>query len=130
MSRTAHSVRSSYPLSEKCRLTFAVTFFISLFVIRHQHSTFSEFSGLAFTCQALQNMQNDTYSELHACFKRSYDAVLRHHHTFVIRSVVSVRVTISFRSGPSSSPRTRFLSYHYVFHRSSIMGRRAYSLMR
>jgi Glycolipid transfer protein (GLTP) len=47
--------------------------------------------GLTFTCQALQNMQDDTSSELHVCFQRSYDAVLRHHHTFVIRSVVSVR---------------------------------------
>lgn len=37
-------------------------------------------------------MQSDTTSELHVCFKRSYDTVLRHHHTFVIRSVVSVRI--------------------------------------
>lgn len=35
-------------------------------------------------------MQNDTSCELHICFKRSYDSVLRHHHNFVIRSVVSV----------------------------------------
>ncbi|KAF8159142.1 glycolipid transfer protein domain-containing protein [Crassisporium funariophilum] len=48
--------------------------------------------GLSFTCKALQNMQSDTGSELHVCFKRSYDEVLRHHHTFVIRSVVSVAI--------------------------------------
>ncbi|KDR81328.1 hypothetical protein GALMADRAFT_116294 [Galerina marginata CBS 339.88] len=48
--------------------------------------------GLAFTCRALQNMQQDRNSELHVCFKRSYDEVLRHHHTFIIRSVVSVAI--------------------------------------
>ncbi|ESK88848.1 het-c2 protein [Moniliophthora roreri MCA 2997] len=48
--------------------------------------------GLAFTCQALQNMQADRSSELHVCFKRSYDAVLKHHHSFVVRSVVSVAI--------------------------------------
>ncbi|CAL1714459.1 unnamed protein product [Somion occarium] len=45
--------------------------------------------GLLFTCQALQNMQTDRASELHVCFKRSYDTHLKHHHTFIIRSVVS-----------------------------------------
>ncbi|KAI0792231.1 glycolipid transfer protein domain-containing protein [Abortiporus biennis] len=48
--------------------------------------------GLMFTCQALQNMQSDRNAELHVCFKRSYDTVLRHHHTFIIRSVVSVAI--------------------------------------
>ncbi|RDB27643.1 Glycolipid transfer protein B [Hypsizygus marmoreus] len=48
--------------------------------------------GLAFTCLALQNMQSDASSELHVCFKRSYDTVLKHHHTFLIRSVVSVAI--------------------------------------
>ncbi|KAF8172438.1 glycolipid transfer protein domain-containing protein [Pholiota molesta] len=48
--------------------------------------------GLMFTCRALQHMQKDTTSELHICFKRSYDEVLRHHHTFIIRSVVSVAI--------------------------------------
>ncbi|KAL0954259.1 hypothetical protein HGRIS_005387 [Hohenbuehelia grisea] len=48
--------------------------------------------GLAFTCQALQNMQADTGAELHVCFRRSYDSVLKHHHTFVVRSVVSVAI--------------------------------------
>ncbi|KAF4622224.1 hypothetical protein D9613_008968 [Agrocybe pediades] len=48
--------------------------------------------GLAFTCKALQHMQKDTNSELHVCFKRSYDEVLKHHHNFVIRSVVTVAI--------------------------------------
>ncbi|KZT69214.1 glycolipid transfer protein [Daedalea quercina L-15889] len=46
--------------------------------------------GLLFTCQALQNMQSDKSTELHVCFKRSYDVVLKHHHTFIIRSAVAV----------------------------------------
>jgi len=46
--------------------------------------------GLSFTCNALQNVQNDRSSELHVCFRRSYDTVLKHHHTFLIRSVVYV----------------------------------------
>ena len=48
--------------------------------------------GLMFTCRALQNMQRDAQTELNICFKRSYDEVLRHHHSFIIRSVVSVSV--------------------------------------
>lgn len=35
-------------------------------------------------------MQNDPSVELHVCFKRSYDEVLRHHHTFVVRSLAIV----------------------------------------
>lgn len=35
-------------------------------------------------------MQQDPSAELHVCFKRSYDEVLRHHHTFVVRSLASV----------------------------------------
>ncbi|OSD05407.1 glycolipid transfer protein [Trametes coccinea BRFM310] len=46
--------------------------------------------GLWFTCEALRNMQQDRDAELHTCFKRSYDANLKHHHSFVVRSVVSV----------------------------------------
>ncbi|KIY68700.1 glycolipid transfer protein [Cylindrobasidium torrendii FP15055 ss-10] len=46
--------------------------------------------GLSFTCVALQNAQNDRTKELHYCFKGSYDTVLRHHHSFMIRSVVYV----------------------------------------
>ncbi|KAI0630481.1 glycolipid transfer protein [Trametes polyzona] len=48
--------------------------------------------GLWFTCEALRNMQQDRDAELHTCFKRSYDANLKHHHSFVIRSVVSVAI--------------------------------------
>jgi hypothetical protein len=48
------------------------------------------FRGLLFTCRALQNAQDDHSAELRVCFKRAYDIVLRHHHSFVIRSVVSV----------------------------------------
>ncbi|KAF8224702.1 glycolipid transfer protein [Tricholoma matsutake] len=46
--------------------------------------------GLSFTCHGLQNVQNDTSAELYVCFKRSYDTVLKHHHSFFIRSVVYV----------------------------------------
>ncbi len=45
-----------------------------------------------FTCRALQHAQEDRSAELHVCFKRAYDVVLRHHHSFVIRTVVSVSV--------------------------------------
>ncbi|KAG0704576.1 glycolipid transfer protein domain-containing protein [Suillus ampliporus] len=48
--------------------------------------------GLTFLCRALQHMQNDPSMELHACFKRSYDEVLRHHHTFFVRSLAAVAV--------------------------------------
>ena len=41
-------------------------------------------------------MQSDKTAELHACFKKSYDEVLRHHHSFIIRSVVSVSFAISW----------------------------------
>lgn len=48
--------------------------------------------GLLFTCRALQNMQQDKAAELHVCFRRSYDEILRHHHSFVVRSVVMVAI--------------------------------------
>ncbi|KIY53549.1 glycolipid transfer protein [Fistulina hepatica ATCC 64428] len=48
--------------------------------------------GLAFSCKALQNMQEDRHCDLHICFKRSYDAVLRHHHNFAIRAVVAIAI--------------------------------------
>ena len=35
-------------------------------------------------------MQANPTRELHVCFKASYDTVLKHHHSFVIRSVVYV----------------------------------------
>ena len=55
----------------------------------HMHDNLGN-SGLLFTCQALQNMQADKEAELHVCFRRSYDAILKHHHSFIIRSVVTV----------------------------------------
>ncbi|KAF9224213.1 glycolipid transfer protein [Gyrodon lividus] len=48
--------------------------------------------GLLFLCKAFQHMQNDPSVELHVCFKRSYDEVLKHHHTFVVRSLAVVAV--------------------------------------
>lgn len=48
--------------------------------------------GLFFTCEALMNMQRDTSAELHVCFRRSYDKVLKHHHSFVVRTAVSVAI--------------------------------------
>lgn len=59
---------------------------------------FDIYSGLLFTCQALQNMQSDKSTELHVCFRRSYDVVLKHHHTFIIRSAVAVRGYIRIRA--------------------------------
>jgi len=49
-------------------------------------------SGLLFTCRALENMQADHTSELRACFKRSYDDVLKHHHGWLIQTAVTVRL--------------------------------------
>ncbi|KAG9224389.1 hypothetical protein CCMSSC00406_0007837 [Pleurotus cornucopiae] len=49
-------------------------------------------SGLAFTHLALQNMQDDPHAELHICFKKAYDVVLKHHHAFFVRSVVAVAI--------------------------------------
>ena len=37
-------------------------------------------------------MQADRTSELRACFKRSYDDVLKHHHGWFVQSAVTVRV--------------------------------------
>ncbi|KAJ7065741.1 glycolipid transfer protein [Mycena amicta] len=48
--------------------------------------------GLWFTQLALQTTQTDRAAALNVCFRRSYDVVLRHHHSFVIRSVVQVAI--------------------------------------
>ncbi|KAF7288896.1 Glycolipid transfer protein [Mycena indigotica] len=48
--------------------------------------------GLWFTQLALQTAQAEHTTALHACFRRAYDVVLRHHHTFVVRSVVQVAI--------------------------------------
>jgi len=46
--------------------------------------------GLAFTCQSLKNSRENPSEELQTSFRRAYDAVLKHHHNFAIRTVVSV----------------------------------------
>ncbi|KAJ8496641.1 hypothetical protein ONZ45_g12382 [Pleurotus djamor] len=47
--------------------------------------------GLAFTHQALYQVQSSpNTTELHACFKRAYNDVLKKHHTFIVRGVVSL----------------------------------------
>jgi len=69
-------------------------------------------SGLLFTCRALENMQADRTSELRACFKRSYDDVLKHHHGWFVQSAVTVRVV----NGPFEPNQTFILFY---FPRSS-----------
>ncbi|KAI0741383.1 glycolipid transfer protein [Daedaleopsis nitida] len=48
--------------------------------------------GLWFTCEALRNMQEDRNAELHVCFKRSFDAILRHRLPFIARPVVAVAI--------------------------------------
>ena len=41
-------------------------------------------------------MQEDRNAELHACFNRSYEAVLKPHLSFFVRPVVSVRASVRF----------------------------------
>ncbi|CAK5284940.1 unnamed protein product [Mycena citricolor] len=48
--------------------------------------------GLAFTCLALQTTQSEPSCALHVCFRRAYDVVLKHHHTFLVRSVVTIAI--------------------------------------
>ncbi|KAJ3717701.1 glycolipid transfer protein [Lentinula raphanica] len=48
--------------------------------------------GLALIEHALKRMQDHPSDELHVCFKSAYDVVLRHHHAWVIRSVVTVAI--------------------------------------
>ena len=44
-------------------------------------------------------MQEDRNAELHACFNRSYEAVLKPHLSFFVRPVVSVRPCVyAFRT--------------------------------
>ncbi|KAF8143653.1 glycolipid transfer protein domain-containing protein [Mycena galopus ATCC 62051] len=70
-------------------------------LVRHEHAQGSKVGtqclvrlvrGLAFTCLALQTTQSDPNLALHVCFRRAYDVVLRHHHTFVVRSVVTLAI--------------------------------------
>jgi len=53
-------------------------------------------------------VQDDRSAELRVCFKRAYDIVLRHHHSFVVRSVVSVS-DVAPTWFPAISPRTTLL---------------------
>ncbi|KAK7052729.1 glycolipid transfer protein B [Favolaschia claudopus] len=46
--------------------------------------------GLAFTHNALHATHADPALPLQTCFRRAYDVVLKQHHTFVVRSVVTV----------------------------------------
>jgi hypothetical protein len=46
--------------------------------------------GLSFTCQALQNSQKDSSSELSTAFTKSYEATLKQHHNFVVKGVFAV----------------------------------------
>jgi len=62
--------------------------------------------GLLFTCRALENMQADQTSELRACFKRSYDDVLRHHHGWIVQTAV----TLAIKTVPSRSEFYRRIS--------------------
>ncbi|KAJ7208580.1 glycolipid transfer protein [Mycena pura] len=70
-------------------------------LVRHEHAHGARHGtqclirlirGLAFTCCALQTAQTDPACTLHVCFRRAYDVVLRHHHTFVVRSVVTLAI--------------------------------------
>ncbi|KAJ6572751.1 glycolipid transfer protein domain-containing protein [Mycena vulgaris] len=70
-------------------------------LVRHEHAQGGKHGtqclvrlirGLAFTCLALQTTQTEPNCALHVCFRRAYDVVLRHHHTFVVRSVVTLAI--------------------------------------
>ncbi|KAJ3993577.1 glycolipid transfer protein domain-containing protein [Lentinula boryana] len=48
--------------------------------------------GLALIQHALKRMQEHPNDELHVCFKSAYDVVLKQHHAWVVRSVVTVAI--------------------------------------
>ncbi|KAJ4474854.1 glycolipid transfer protein [Lentinula aciculospora] len=48
--------------------------------------------GLALIQHALKRMQDYPDDELHVCFKSAYDVVLKHHHAWIVRSVVTVAI--------------------------------------
>jgi len=62
--------------------------------------------GLLFTCRALENMQADRTCQLQACFKRSYDDVLKHHHGWLVQAAV----TLAIKAVPSRSEFYRRIS--------------------
>ncbi|TDL18973.1 glycolipid transfer protein [Rickenella mellea] len=49
--------------------------------------------ALLFTSNALQHSRNNPNSELQASFRSAYNVVLRHHHGFALRAVVSLALT-------------------------------------
>jgi hypothetical protein len=55
----------------------------------------STFSGLLFTCRALQNSRVNESEDLQTSFRKAYDVVLKHHHGFAIRTIVSVSTRVS-----------------------------------
>ncbi|THU89707.1 glycolipid transfer protein [Dendrothele bispora CBS 962.96] len=46
--------------------------------------------GLSLLCKALQHMQEDKSAELRVCFRKSYDSVMKDHHSFITRSLVHI----------------------------------------
>ncbi|KAH9052306.1 glycolipid transfer protein [Lactarius vividus] len=48
--------------------------------------------GTACLVRLTRGLMKIAVPELHVCFRRAYDVVLRHHHSFIIRSVVSVAI--------------------------------------
>ncbi|TFK48359.1 glycolipid transfer protein [Heliocybe sulcata] len=48
--------------------------------------------GLLFTLTALRHTQSSPSAEIHTCFKKAYDEVLRHQHGWAVRSVVSLAI--------------------------------------
>ncbi|KAJ7212949.1 glycolipid transfer protein [Mycena pura] len=46
--------------------------------------------GLAFTCKALQNAQENKTEELAAAFTKSYEGTLKKFHNFIVKGVFSV----------------------------------------
>ncbi|KAH9940790.1 glycolipid transfer protein [Epithele typhae] len=48
--------------------------------------------GLWFTCEALRNMQADRNAELHLCFRRAFDLVLKPHVPYLLRPVITIAI--------------------------------------
>jgi len=55
------------------------------------------YRGFRYICRALSTMQQHPELELHVCFKRAYDDVLKQHHSAFVRTLVAVSVA---RAGP------------------------------
>jgi hypothetical protein len=48
--------------------------------------------GLAFTCKALQNAQQNRSEELAVAFGKAYEGTLKKFHNFVIKGIFAVSV--------------------------------------